>query len=241
MNLLANFITLLSLACGFISIIFSLEQHFTYASWAIILSVVLDGMDGQIARRNPLPSEFGKELDSLVDVVSFGIAPSLLGYVFIYMHFHIWAVLVLFGYLTCSVLRLAKYNIISKAKGMNYFLGLPTTVSGGILASFILIYRKKEDMFLPRFMPDLLSSQFAPVIFLSLTVILSFLMVSRIRYLNLDGIKEFFGRKMKFTLLAGAILFLAAYYLSKAGLVIFAAFLIYLIFSPIVVKRLKAS
>lgn len=241
MNFLANLITLLSLACGFISIIFSLEHHFTYASWAIILSVILDGMDGQIARRNPLPSEFGKELDSLADVVSFGIAPSLLGYIFIYIHFHFWAVLALFGYLTCSVLRLAKYNITSKEKAVNYFLGLPTTVSGGILASFILIYRKKEEMFLPNFMPDLFFPRFAPVIFLFLVVALSFLMVSRVRYLNLDGIKKFFGKKMKFALLAGAALLGVAHYFSKAGLVLFAAFLIYLIFSPIVVKRLKAG
>jgi len=81
MNYLANFLTVLSLFFGFLSIIFSLESHFTFASWAIILSVIFDGLDGQVARKNPVPSEFGKELDSLADVVSFGIAPSILGYI----------------------------------------------------------------------------------------------------------------------------------------------------------------
>lgn len=84
MNLLANFLTGLSLIGGFAAIIYSLEGHFTFACWAIILSVIFDGLDGQIARKNPVPSEFGKELDSLVDVVSFGIAPLILGYVFVY-------------------------------------------------------------------------------------------------------------------------------------------------------------
>jgi len=95
MNYLANFLTGLSLLFGFLSIIFSLEGQFTCASWAIILSVISDGLDGQIARKNPLPSEFGKELDSLVDVVSFGIAPAILGYVFVYSNFQALATLAL--------------------------------------------------------------------------------------------------------------------------------------------------
>ena len=69
MNYLANSLTILSLFFGFISIVFSLESHFTFACWSIILSVLFDGLDGQVARKNPTPSEFGKELDSLVDVI----------------------------------------------------------------------------------------------------------------------------------------------------------------------------
>ncbi|MFH1414063.1 MAG: CDP-diacylglycerol--serine O-phosphatidyltransferase, partial [Candidatus Omnitrophota bacterium] len=126
MNLLANILSNLSLFCGFISIILSLERHFTFSAWAIIISVIFDGIDGQVARRNPIPSAFGKELDSLVDVVAFGIAPSVLGYVFIYDHFHVIAALLLFSYLLCSVLRLAKYNITAKEELANCFIGLPT-------------------------------------------------------------------------------------------------------------------
>src|SRR3990167_5481174 len=105
MNLLANFLSILSLIFGFVSIIFSLESHFTFASWAIILSVIFDGLDGQIARLNPTLSEFGKQLDSLVDVVSFGVAPSVLGYIFVYRNFYLGATLALFIYLFCSVMR----------------------------------------------------------------------------------------------------------------------------------------
>ncbi|MFA5411399.1 MAG: CDP-diacylglycerol--serine O-phosphatidyltransferase [Candidatus Omnitrophota bacterium] len=229
MNHLANFLTVLSLVFGFYSIIFSLEMHFTFAAWAIIISVICDGLDGQIARLNPLPSEFGKELDSLVDVVAFGIAPSILGYIFLYRNFQLWATLALFIYLFSSVMRLAKYNITPKERLVNYFIGLPTTASGGVLASFILIYRKKEQV-LP---------SFVPVIFLFLVLILAYLMISRVRYFNLDGLKEFFGDKIKLLILALAGGFIVLAFLRKSGCFIFTLFLIYLLFSPFMVKKLE--
>ena len=231
MNYLANSITALSLICGFASIIFSVEGHFTFASWAIILSVIFDGLDGQIARKNPVASGFGKELDSLADVVCFGIAPSILGYIFVYRTFYFWATLALFVYLFCSVMRLAKYNITPKEKLADYFYGLPTTVSGGILASFILIYRKGKDISL---LP-----QYVHIIFLFMALLLAFLMVSRVRYLNLDGLKRLFARKTKLTVLVLVILLILAGFFRKSGVAIFMLFLIYLLFSPFVIKRLN--
>ncbi len=233
MNFLANSITVLSLVFGFVSIIFSIEGHFTFASWAIIFSVIFDGLDGQVARRNPVPNQFGKELDSLVDVVCFGVAPTVLGYIFVYKAFHFWATLALFIYLFCSVIRLAKYNITSKEKMTNYFYGVPTTVSGGVLASFILIFRKGQDVYvLPEYMPT---------IFLFMVLLLAFLMVSRIRYLNLDGLKRIFGEKTTVTVLLLVILLILDAILKKAGVFIFTLFLIYLLFSPFVVKRLNSG
>jgi CDP-diacylglycerol--serine O-phosphatidyltransferase len=232
MNNLANFLSILSLSCGFAAIIFALESHFTFASWAIILSVIFDGLDGQIARINPVPSEFGKELDSLVDAVSFGIAPSILGYIFVYRDFYLFATLALFLYLFCSVMRLAKYNVTPKEKLANYFYGLPTTASGGLLASFILIYRKKGTEALP---------QFVPAVFLFMVLVLSFLMVSQVRYLNLDGLRQVFGKKTILVVLILTILVIIAAFLRKAGGTIFTLFLIYLLFSPIVVKSLDRN
>jgi CDP-diacylglycerol--serine O-phosphatidyltransferase len=231
-NYLANFLTVSSLICGFVSIIFSLESHFTFASWAIILSVIFDGLDGQIARQNPIPSDFGKELDSLVDVISFGIAPAILGYIFIYKTFYLWSTLALLVYLFCSVWRLAKYNITPKEKLINYFYGLPTTASGGMLASFILIFRNKHPVPLP---------QFVPTVFLFLVLILAFLMISRARYLNLDGLKQFLGEKVRLTVLLLTVLLVIETFLRKVGIIVFTLFSIYLIFSPFVVKRLNHS
>jgi CDP-diacylglycerol--serine O-phosphatidyltransferase len=238
MNSLANLLTILSLMFGFLSIIFSLESHFTFASWSIIISVIFDGLDGQLARKNPVSSEFGKELDSLVDVVSFGIAPSILGYVFVYEHFQLLAALALFIYLLCSILRLAKYNITPKEKLTNYFIGLPTTASGALLASFILIYRKKQAMIIPGFMPDIFLPQYIPEIFLLIVLILSVLMVSRVKYLNLDGLKLFFGKKSGLLTFAIALILIIAVFLNKAGVTLFTIFLIYLLFPPFMVKRL---
>lgn len=230
MNQLANFVTFLSLICGFISIIFSLESHFTFASWAILLSVIFDGLDGQIAKRNPVSSEFGKELDSLVDVVSFGIAPALLGYIFVYQHFYFWATLTLFVYLICSIVRLAKYNITPKEKMAHYFYGLPTTMSGGVLASFILLYRRYTQS------PP-------PVIFFLLVLAVAILMVSRIKYFNLDGLRGIFKKSAAPFFFAAliALIALAVFYLFTSvflpEIIIFAFFAEYLIFSPFIIKK----
>ncbi len=228
MNYLANILTVLSLGCGFASLFFSVEYHFTFAAWSIILSVVLDGLDGQIAKRISKPSEFGKELDSLVDVIAFGVAPSLLGYIFIYNDFYLWAIAALFFYLVCSVMRLAKYNITPKEKLANYFYGLPTTISGGILASFVLMYRKGGD--LPLF-------KLAPFTFLMLVIFLAFLMISRIKYLNLDGLEKLAGKNLKNIIVVFAVFFSVAAYFRKAGTTLFTIFSLYVILSPLIVKR----
>ena len=232
MKLLANVLSILSLLFGFASIIFSIEGTFTLSSWAIIFSVVFDGIDGQVARIDPAPSEFGKELDSLVDVISFGIAPVILGYSFIYQRTFPVAAVILFLYLFCSVLRLAKYNITPKEEMRDYFYGLPTTVAGGLLASFVLVcWQGGARVFISHLL----------VLFLSLVLLLSLLMVSRLRYPNLDGLKKILWEKFKLTLLALLVLFIAALALNKAGLFLFVIFLIYLIFSPFVVKRLNSN
>lgn len=219
-NSLANIFSGLSLVSGFAAIIFSLERHFTYAAWAIIISIIFDGLDGQIARIKPPVSDFGKELDSLVDVVSFGIAPSVLGYIFVYKNFYLLATLALFIYLLCSILRLAKYNITAKDRLANYFYGLPTTVSGGVLASFILINRKYAQ-------PP------SRAVFLLIALFLAFLMLSKIRYPNLDGLKQVFAKK----LLPFCVIFFAVF-IFIPEIAVFAIFLIYLLFSPFMVKRI---
>ena len=216
---LANFVTGLSLACGFLSVIFSLEGHFTFASLTIIIAVALDGLDGQIARLSKTSSEFGKEMDSLTDVISFGIAPSILGYSFIYRQFQLPAILALLFYLVCSVMRLAKFNITPKEKLVNYFYGLPTTASGAVLASFILLYRKYSQV------PQ-------PLIFLIIVVILSLFMISRVRYLNIDGILHILGKKI-----IPILFFVLILLVIKTQITLFSIFFGYLVFCPLFVKK----
>lgn len=220
MPYLANIVTTLSLACGFLSIIFSLNGHFTIASWLVLVSVVLDGLDGQLARKIKVSSEFGKELDSLVDVVSFGIAPAILGYLFIYKSFHFLAMVVLFIHLTSSVMRLAKYNITPKEEMRNYFYGLPTTVGGGLLVAFILIYRQY-------------TKSPSPMVFLALALLLAFLMISKIKYLNLDGLRQALGKYGLVTLIVLSVIFIFF-----PAMTVFGLFVLYLVFSPFVAEKL---
>ncbi len=219
MNLLANLLTSLSLFCGFASVVFSLERHFTFACWAIILAVIFDGLDGQAARLNQGSSEFGKQFDSLVDAVVFGMAPSILGYTFVYKNFHVFATLALFMYLAASVVRLARYNLTPSDKMANYFYGLPTTVSGGFLASFILICRKYNQT------PS-------SMIFLSLVLFLAFLMVSNVRYLNLDGLRLALN---KFIAVFLAIALIAGIFFPQAVLFLF--FALYILLAPFAAKK----
>ena len=224
MSQIANLATILSLLCGFSSLILSSGSNFVLSAYAVLLAVILDGIDGQLARKNKVSSAFGKELDSLVDVVSFGVAPSLLGYLFIYDNLHFLSVAALFIYIMCAVVRLARYNIITKEEKRYYFSGLPTTVSGGILVSYILACIEKD--------------RFSPLLFVLLVLLLAYLMVSRARYLNLDGIKQVLGFSLKPAILSLIIALGIAFYLKKPGLGLLSVFLIYLIFSPFVVKRL---
>lgn len=232
MQLLANFFSVLSLFCGFVSIIFSIESQFTFAAWAILSAVIFDGLDGQVARASGFPGEFGKELDSLIDVVSFGVAPAILGYIFIYYEFHFLGIAGLFFYLFCGIMRLARYNITPKKDMVNCFIGLPTTMSGAFLASFILIFRKSNFE----------STIWAvPEMFLGLVVILSLLMISHIRYLSLDGAKKILGKTKGFVILGLAVLLGLGLWFNKAGIILFILLLFYLIFSPVVVKKMDSQ
>ncbi len=220
MNNLANLFTCLNLLCGFASIIFSLENRVILAAWAIIVSVILDGIDGWLARGNSVANELGKELDSMADLVAFGVAPAVLGYVFISEGAYFVTTFVLFIYLTCSMFRLAKYNITPKGKLADYFYGLPITLSGGIIAAVVLVHLK--HIFIP-----------VKGIFLSLILVLSFLMASNIKYLNLSGLKRIIGEKKSIyfiiTMLIGLII--------VPEVIIFLLFAFYLTATPTFSKK----
>lgn len=228
MNLSANIITILSLLFGFISILFALSREFNLSASAIIFSVCLDGFDGYVARSRGVATEFGRELDSLVDAVSFGLAPVLLCYAYINNGIYSLSTIAFFIYLVCAVIRLTKYNIAPRGTQDIYFLGLPTTVSGALLASFVLIYNKEK-----------IYAGNISILFVFLVLFLALLMVSSIRYLNLKGLEYSCGKMLKPVLVSLAIIILLALRIDKVGITLFSLILIYLIFSPFVVKRIN--
>ncbi|UOE92482.1 CDP-diacylglycerol--serine O-phosphatidyltransferase [Alkalihalobacillus sp. LMS39] len=133
-----NMFTLGNLYCGFLSIGFAASGQYNNAAILILIGMMLDSMDGRLARMLHADSELGKELDSLADIVTFGIAPSFLVY---YTYFHQFGNL---GFIVAGLFplfgayRLARFNISTKTASKHYFTGVPITAAGGILALLTL-------------------------------------------------------------------------------------------------------
>jgi len=146
-----NAVTASSLVLGLFAVFLSFSEHFELAAWFIVWCTFLDKADGAVARLLKAQSDFGIEFDSFADFVAFGIAPGMLFHNLLLKHPDTMAAFsqgaapwllraaVCFYILTVG-LRLARFNVDSLAVGDRYFVGLPTTLCGGLLASFYLAY-----------------------------------------------------------------------------------------------------
>jgi len=161
---LPSFFTIGNLFLGVISIILTIQGFWEYAAILVIIGMLFDGLDGRFARILNTQSQFGKELDSLSDIISFGLSPSIIMYVASFKDLgpQGWIVTSIFP--ICGALRLARFNSLTSK--VDYFTGLPITIAGGVLAT-VALYK------------DYLTN---PYILVFLTLFLSFLMVSKIRY-----------------------------------------------------------
>lgn len=164
-RMLPSFFTIGNLFLGIISIILAFQNSVEYAALMVIIGMFLDGLDGKVARLLNVQSEFGKELDSLSDIISFGVAPAFIMYVTILQDLGPlgWFVTALFP--IAGALRLARFNVKPGIPG--YFVGLPITAAGGVLATITLY-----------------NEVFVPNVLLLTMIFLSYLMVSNIKYPN---------------------------------------------------------
>jgi CDP-diacylglycerol--serine O-phosphatidyltransferase len=138
-NIIPNIFTLGNLFFGFLSLIFTLEGKITLAAGMILFSVLLDSMDGKVARKLAVSSDFGKQLDSLCDVVSFGVAPAILVYeVFLKANLGYFGLFIAAAFVSCGALRLARFNILNIS---TYYIGVPITLAGGLTALLMLFYK----------------------------------------------------------------------------------------------------
>jgi CDP-diacylglycerol--serine O-phosphatidyltransferase len=208
-----NIITIGNLFVGIIAMIFAMQENerfMTYAAIMIIIGMLLDGLDGRIARLLKVQSDFGKELDSLCDIVTFGVAPALIMYN-LFLHDAGWIGIFITAFFPiCGALRLARFNT-QTCKCSGYFIGLPITAAGGILATLALYY----DTF--------------PQITLALGMIgLSLLMISNIKYPNFKRVA--FPRSV---MIAGFMLVIVAVfailYPRQFPLVIFVPLVLYVL------------
>jgi CDP-diacylglycerol--serine O-phosphatidyltransferase len=166
--------TLGNLFLGVWAIVSASRGHFETAGWLIVLAAFADMFDGRIARFTSTGSEFGEQLDSLVDAVSFGVAPALIIY-FLFLGDGGWSWIVAFFYIGASIIRLARFNVEQAGSAKVAFHGLPSPTAGVALATF---YAFTGTPLFGRFFGDVSLSVTAGW----LTVLLAGLMVSNVLY-----------------------------------------------------------
>jgi CDP-diacylglycerol--serine O-phosphatidyltransferase len=142
--LLPNAFTTAALFCGFYAIVMAMNQKFEHASWAIFIAMILDGLDGRVARLTNTQSEFGAQYDSLSDMVSFGAAPALVIYEWSLRGLGKLGWLAAFVYCAGGALRLARFNTNIEVVDKRFFQGLPSPAAAGIVAGFILMMNDLE-------------------------------------------------------------------------------------------------
>ncbi|MBW1988951.1 MAG: CDP-diacylglycerol--serine O-phosphatidyltransferase [Deltaproteobacteria bacterium] len=169
--LLPNLATTLNLFCGFYAVIASLEGHFWRAAAAVIVAGLFDNLDGRIARATRSTSRFGVEYDSLADLVSFGMAPALLAYLWALSPYGRLGWLGAFLFVACGALRLARFNTHAGQGPSTHFTGLPIPAAAGMVAATVLFCGRMG-----------LSGSIPPLFVLVMLYALSFLMVSSIPY-----------------------------------------------------------
>ncbi len=133
-----NMFTLGNLYCGFLSIGFAASGQLNNAAILIIIGMMLDSMDGRMARLLKADSEIGKQLDSLADIVTFGIAPSYLMYYSYFHQFGLLGIAIAGLFPLFGAYRLARFNLIPTKTSLDYFVGVPITAAGGIIAILTL-------------------------------------------------------------------------------------------------------
>jgi CDP-diacylglycerol--serine O-phosphatidyltransferase len=230
--LLPNTLTLCGMFCGFFSILSAINGDFLYAAWAIVLANVFDGLDGWIARLTNTGTRFGIELDSLSDLVAFGVAPSVMMYKWALMPFGRLGWAVAFLFVACGALRLARFNIQTGAPGSKAFKGMPIPGAATVMSSIVIFY---YDFW--KGLPE------KNIFLLVITILLSLLMVSTIRY---HGLKEIDFREKKpfwFLIVFVLILFVLFVHPSTAIFIFAMAYLTWGIIENIhlVVKRRRAK
>jgi len=213
--------TVLNAVCGFLSIVNASKGEISLAAWFVILAAIFDSMDGIMARITRSSSQFGVELDSLADVVSFGAAPSYLVYQAHLIHFNTFGLIVSVMPLVFGAIRLARFNVQLVGYEKDYFKGLPIPFAAMTICAFILQFYS-IDYGLGGGMGDVL----APLV-----ILLSILMVSKVRYdtlpkLSKRGIKAHPWRAIAFSVAAAAVVV-------SVGRLFFAVLMAFILFGVI--------
>jgi CDP-diacylglycerol--serine O-phosphatidyltransferase len=213
--------TTLNIFCGFLSIINTNQGNIHTAAWFIILAAIFDSLDGVMARITRSSSQFGVELDSLADVVSFGAAPSFMVYQAHLYALENWGIIIAAMPVVFGAIRLARFNVQLVGFDKDYFNGLPIPMQAITICAYILQYYGTSAGF----------TGWAGTGLNILVIFLSFLMISRVKY---DTLPKFSKRQIKthpwkvVSLLAGMLIVI----FSKGNL-LFLLLLLYILFGVV--------
>src|ERR1035438_10019728 len=182
-SVIPNMFTAMNMFCGFLSIINAASGEYIYACWPIIIAAVFDMLDGTMARLTKSSSALGVQLDSLSDLVSFGVAPAFLVYKTYLINYDAGGIIISSLLMIAGGLRLARFNVQLVGFNKTFFMGLPIPSAAIALASFIIAFYTKGTGYNP-----------VIIYIIPLVVILSYLMVSTIKY---DTIPKFNKQELK--------------------------------------------
>ena len=222
-TILPNMFTLVGVCIGLTSIKFAFDERFGLAIICIIVAGLIDGLDGRIARLIKGTSQVGKELDSLTDVISFGVAPAFIMYFWQLNTLGRVGWLICLVYVICVALRLARFNVNSETQPSwkdNFFEGVPSP-AGGILVLMPLIYSKSEIQFL-----NIDFTYFTPILF----VLISILLISKLPTYSFKKIAV--PRRLTIFLLFGVVLFFGLLLIYTYNVIVISS-LLYLALIPL--------
>lgn len=220
--LLPNLVTTAALFSGFYAIVAAMNDKFEVAAIAIFVAMILDGLDGRVARLTNTQSEFGEQYDSLSDLVSFGLAPALVMYQ--------WALadmrdisltwgrvgwMAAFIYVACAALRLARFNVQIEVVDKNNFIGLPSPSAAGIVAGMVWMLNDYG-----------VTGDSVHLLALVLIIGAGLLMVSNVKYSSFKGF-DFKSKVPHLTILVVALIF--SLIAIEPGTVLFLVFLTYIL------------
>ncbi len=221
--LLPNLFTTAALFAGFYAIIAAMRGEFENAAVAIFLAMVLDGLDGRIARLTNTSSKFGGEYDSLADMVSFGVAPALVMFSWALGGLGKFGWSAAFIYVACAALRLARFNTQIETADSNYFTGLASPAAAGIMASTVWVC---HDL---GWVGNALPWEMSVLVGL-LTAMVGFLMIANFPYYSFKGID--LRRRVPFVVMIAVVLIFGLITLDPPSILL-AGFLVYALSGPV--------
>jgi len=233
--LLPNLLTTGCLFSGFYSIVAAVDTNFAFAGAAVFIALLFDGLDGRVARWTGTESSFGKEYDSLADMVAFGVAPAVLvyqwGVVRISEYGHEWRQfgwIIAFFYALCAALRLARFNVVTASGDKRFFQGLASPSAAATVAAFVWFFAKWREPGLPGL-----------VLAFAVTGYAAALMVSSFSYISLKQVDV--NKRVKFSYIAFVILPMLLMITWDPPTMLFAMFASYATYGPVqwLARRLR--